>query len=468
MERTVALRQRGQMAVLLNSLQQLALQRVAGHAPDPRNLRTWRQFLLGVWVARSTRLLSVARVIAPQRRVRSVKAAAEALGYFLDTAQLPLRPWSTYLLEASWRALDPAAVTRYRGQPLLVIDPTEYAKRSRGRGKCNRHMQHIGRVRRPTKGLKPRPRKAAAGKGAARPAAPARAPRVATTSGYVDVWAGLVLRGKRFFPVSRLLYSNRHPKLRSQNRVEEAVLGGALALLRRWGLQPIAVGDRGLGRKELLIRLAQREQAYVFRVDPDITLWAADGQERGSLATCLAQQAAWGEAWWYGGEDGPVRCTVRVVRAAIRFSRTGRQADYTEATLNFVELRPLAGPRDPLVLATTLPVTKLTEARAVAWVYAQRWTIETGFETLKAWGLGRFMVRGWEAIDRLLWIVAIAYTLLLLALQTPRLAGLRRQACALLRQQSVLGPDLTVGKLAEALGLDFPSHRRAWVAVWLL
>ena len=33
------------------------------------------------------------------------------------------------------------------------------------------------------------------------------------------------------------------------------------------------------------------------------------------------------------------------------------------------------------------------DARGVAWVYAQRWSIETAFETLKAWGLGRFMVR---------------------------------------------------------------------------
>jgi hypothetical protein len=468
MERTVALRERGQVAVLLNSLQQPALERLAGRAPDPRNLRTWRQWVLGVWVARSTRLLTVARVIAPQRRVRSVKAAAEALGYFLDTAQFPLRPWSAYLLEASWRALDPTRVTTYRGQALLVIDPTEYAKRSRGQGKCNRHMQHVGRVRRPTKGPKPRPRKVTAEKSGARPAAPARAPRAATTSGYVDVWAGLVLRGKQFFPLSRLLYSNRHPKLRSQNRVEEAVLGGALALARQWGLDPIAVGDRGLGRKELLIRLAQREQAYVFRVDPDITLWDADGQEQGALAACLAQQAPWGEAWWYGSEDGPLRCTVRVVRAAIRFSRTGRQADYTEATLSFVELRPLVGTRDPLVLATTLPVRTLTDARGIAWVYGQRWTIETGFEILKAWGLGRFMVRGWQAIDRLLWVVALAYTLLLVLLHAPRLARLRRQAGALLRQQAVLGRYLTVGKLAEALSLDFPHHCRAWAAVWLL
>ena len=466
MERTVALRERGQAAVLLNSLQQRAQAQRVGRAPDPRNLRTWRQLVLGVWVTRSTRLITLGRAIASQRAVSSAKAAAEGLRYFLQTAQLRLRPWSTYLLEASFHALEPGRLTTYRGRPLLVMDPTEYPKCSRGRGKRGRHMEHIGRVRRPGKGAKPRKRSKAA---AASPgAAPPARPRVATTTGYVDVWAGLVLQGKQFFPLSRLLYSNRHPRLRSQNRVEEAVLGGALALARRWGLDPIAVGDRGLGRKELLIRLAQREQAYVFRGDPDITLWDADGHERGSRAAGLAGAAPWGEAWWYGGEDGPVRCTVRVVRGAIRFSRTGRQADYTEATLSFVELRPLAGPRDPLVLATTLLVDTLADARGIAWVYGQRWTIETGFETLKAWGLGRFMVRGWQAIDRLLWVVAIAYTLLLVLLHAPRLARLRRRAAALLRQQAVLGRYLTVGKLAEAISFDFPLHRRAWAAVWRL
>jgi hypothetical protein len=31
---------------------------------------------------------------------------------------------------------------------LLVLDPTEYEKRSRERSKCERQMEHIGRVRR--------------------------------------------------------------------------------------------------------------------------------------------------------------------------------------------------------------------------------------------------------------------------------------------------------------------------------
>ena len=47
--------------------------------------------------------------------------------------------------------------------------------------------------------------------------------------------------------------------------------------------------------------------------------------------------------------------------------------------------------------------------------------IETAFETMSAWGLGRFMVRTWKAVDHLLWIVALAYMLIRLVLQSPSL-----------------------------------------------
>ena len=77
------------------------------------------------------------------------------------------------------------------------------------------------------------------------------------------------------------------------------------------------------------------------------------------------------------------------------------------------------------------------------------------------------MVCAWQAIDRLLWLVALAYTLLLLALPAPPLRRLRAQTIALLQDEAVLGRPLTVGKLAEALGRDFARHRRAWTRVWL-
>ncbi len=78
------------------------------------------------------------------------------------------------------------------------------------------------------------------------------------------------------------------------------------------------------------------------------------------------------------------------------------------------------------------------------------------------------MVRQWQAIERLLWIVAVAYALTTVALYLPRLATLRQQAVQCLRQWGVCGRRLSVGKLAEAIAVDVQHHRRAWCTAWRL
>jgi hypothetical protein len=283
----------------------------------------------------------------------------------------------------------------------------------------------------------------------------------------VDIWAGLVLKGKQVLPLARQLFSSRHPQCTSQNAVEEAVLAQALALLLRLGLRAIVLGDKGLGRKELLIRLANQEQDAVLRVDADITVYPSAAPEGLLLAAALARQPWRGEVDWDRGAEGRVRCRLRTLRATIRFSRTGRKDDVQEATVHFVEAVPVAGLRESLVVATTLPVDTVAQARAIVRLYAQRWAIETGFETMHAWGQERFMVRSWTAIDRLLWVLAVAFALVVLALHAPPLRRFRGQAEAVLKQLSVLGEHLTAGKLAEAIGLDFPRHARAWLSAWL-
>jgi hypothetical protein len=458
MQVSVALRARAKLALLLTSLLHSAYQDNDQEPIDTRNLRTFRQLLLGLLAKRSTRLLTLAQALLPQRRAASVKAVAMGLGYFLAKGQFPMPPFATRLLEAALRRLAPERLARYRGKVLLVIDPTDYAKRSRGRGKRGRQMQYIGRVRKSGRRHKAKATKGKAGKGAT---------KVATTFGYVDVWAGLVLRDKQFLPLARQLFSSNHPEIKSQNQVEEAVLGQALAVLEREGLLGIVVGDRGLGRKELLIALARSGQDLVLRLDADILVGAVgDRPGEALLAAALAGQPWLGEVEWDRGEEGKLRCRARAVRGTIRFSRSGRKADYAEATLNFLELVPMEGAEESLVLATTLPVDSLADAKGVAWVYAQRWAVESAFETMHAWGQDRFMVRTWEAIDRLLWLVALAYALVVLALQDGKLAGFRKQAVAVLKRLSVLGRCLTVGKLAEAIGLDFGKHKVAWASAW--
>ena len=285
---------------------------------------------------------------------------------------------------------------------------------------------------------------------------------MATAFGEVDIWAGLVLKA----PLVRCLFSSNHPQRKSQNHVEEAVLAEALGLLQSVGLVAMVVGDRGLGRKEMIIALARKGQALVFRIDADILVRAAGIDGEAPLEAVLAGQPWFGEVEWDRGKEGKRRCRARAVRGTIRFSRSGRQDDAVAATLNFLQLVPIEGDEEPLVVATTLPLATLADAKGVAGVDAQRWAVESAFETMHAWGQERFMVRSWEASDRLLWMVALAYALVVLALQAGKLVAFRKQAVAVLRRLSVLGRSVTVGKLAEAISLDFGKHQAAWASVW--
>src|SRR5205085_4902886 len=108
-------------------------------------------------------------------------------------------------------------------------------------------------------------------------------------------------------------------------------------------LRASVLGDKGLGRKELIIRLAQQEQDAVLRVDTDITVYPPDAPEGLLLAAALAQQPWRGAVDGDRGDGGILRCRLRTRRATIRFSRTGRTDDGQEATVNFVEAVPLEG-----------------------------------------------------------------------------------------------------------------------------
>jgi hypothetical protein len=86
---SVALRERGRLAALFSTVVQHARRQAGWREPDRRASRTWRQFVLGLVVARSTRLVTVGQAVLGQRAARSVKAVAVALGYFLAKARFP-------------------------------------------------------------------------------------------------------------------------------------------------------------------------------------------------------------------------------------------------------------------------------------------------------------------------------------------------------------------------------------------
>jgi hypothetical protein len=444
MRAPATLGQRTRLATLLSTLLGSARTQVAWTEPDPRSRRTLCHLVLAVLATRSTRLLALARPLRPLRRARTVKAVTMGLTYFLRDARIAVADLAPGLAEAALAQVPPAQIATYRGRALLVIDPTEYPKRSRGAGRCGRGMEHIGRVRKTAAKDSP------------------------TTRGYVDVWAGVVLTGRRFLPLARRLFSAAHPDAASQNQIEDAVLADALAATRRLGLDAIVVGDRGLGRKEWLVDLAARDQPYVLRLDADILVRRPGEtiEDERLLAEVLAEHDWRGEVVWDRGQEGAVRCRLRWTQVIVRFSRSGCRTDAREATIGIVEARPLDPRLDPLILATTLPLASRADAVGIVGVYSQRWAIETAFETMKSWGLGRFMVRSWTAINRLLWVVALAYVLSVLAVLASHCGWLRRQAVAVLTEQGVLGRRLTPGKLAEAIALDFPRHARAWAHAW--
>lgn len=238
MKKSVALRGRAKLATLSNRLLPRSAQGREGEEPDPRNLKTWRQFLLGVVAKRSTRLMAVGQAVAPWRRVGSVQGAAMALGYLLEKARFPMRSFATRPVETAVLLRGSDRLESYRGKVLLVLDPTEYAKRSRGKGKRGRGMQHIGRVRKAQAKAKSRgkQRGAPAKEGTSQPK------KVATSYGYVDIWAGLVLVGTGFLPLASQRFSSNHPKRKSQDRVEEAVLVQALGGSGGWGSMPSSSG----------------------------------------------------------------------------------------------------------------------------------------------------------------------------------------------------------------------------------
>lgn len=440
MQGTVALTQREELFALLRESWNEMLKVSNLHVPDRRSVRTWKQLIVGVLLKRSTRLVALAQALLPWRKCQTVDALGVSLGRFLAATRFPSRALSrAWLAVAGRRFL--GQLERYRGLALLVVDGTEYAKRSRVRR--SGHMQYVGQVRDPRGKQKSVP-------------------------GYVDLWAGVVLRGKQFLPLTRHLFSGQHPHLASQNGVEEAVTEEALRVLHRWGLEALVLADRNLGRKEWVIELARREQAFIIRLDADIQVWRRRSASPVILAQALQTVPSLGRGHWDRGQEGVLAGQLRTLSARIRFSRSGRKHDYQEAPVHFVQFLPDDPTLAPLTLVTRFPIRNLQRAQRIVDLYAQRWAIETAFETMSAWGLDRFMVRTWQAIDRLLWIVALAYLLMCLALHTMRrLRAFREQCWTILRRLAALGRAHTLGKLAEAIGLDHAYHLEAWIPLQL-
>ena len=243
--RPTAIQQRGYVVKLCGRL----MREAAGHyhrLQDPRIVRRMNWLVLAILLAGSVRLNLLVQTL-PYGAATSVKTAETGLSLFLATAHYDGRMLFARYGEAVRRSLPADALQRYRGKALVIVDATDYAKRSR-RGKKGKQMQYTTKVR-------------ASKRKVQSPEKPVLSP------GYVDIWAGVLLRGVQALPLVRQLCSSTHPKFVSQNLLEEAVIWSALARLNE---DAILIADRGFRRKALLVKLLRRSVLFVIRVADNI------------------------------------------------------------------------------------------------------------------------------------------------------------------------------------------------------
>jgi hypothetical protein len=425
----VALRNRDLLYTFLRRMMNRAVQELA-EPPDRRTRHTLTLLTYALIVKGTTRLNHLAQFLLPLRQAKTAHHLETALSTSLQQAQYD----EVELLHAAscvaYDAIPKKAFQTYHRRHIIIVDPTTYEKRTR-RGKKGRSMQY------PT---------------TLKDMAYERYPQ-----GYVDVWAGSLLKRRQWLPLARGRYSATHPELLSQNQVEEQVLWEAICCVPR-GTPVLAVGDRGLGRKGMFRWLLERKCDGLFRMRSDISV-TYRGHWRNVLQVAR-EGKGWGEATWREGSEKPIHGRVVVFCARL----TEPDGDGPEIT--FVVLLP-ENAADPLILGTTLSVATIQEARAIIHLYEQRWVIETSFETMKgAFGLEKFMVRKWQAIDRLLNLVALAFTVLILLMNSSQknVQRLLAQAVCVLKRWAAFNT-LTLGKLREAMALDFDANREAWYAL---
>ena len=279
--------------------------------------------------------------------------------------------------------------------------------------------------------------------------------------GYLDLWAVLRLRNGETFPLARAL-CQRWGSI--SDATDVVMLWAAHALRRRC----LILGDRGVGTKWRCLTLDQFRIPFCFRIRRDLFV------ERERLWHSVEDYARKAQPW------GKIRVKgvkgwqkFYVLQSCYIFSRTApREPGEPVQRKPFcvIALLPERKEEELFFLITNLSVRNRRDARSLIKLYRSRWGIETAFETCKReLGLGRFMVRRVKAIERLLDLLTLAYTVLifLLVSRGSLPARLHQAVWKLLRGWSVWrhAGRLTVGKLREALALDGRERRLAWNAL---
>lgn len=392
--------------------------------------------LLALSLARSLLLKDLARCAG-----LPVKNGIDRLSSFLSAQRLDFSRQRQRLLISVLKRLGSRRLYLYRGKVIVIIDTTAHEKR-RSRGK-KRRMPSIGKV--VLKNLSSREK--------------------ILGPGYQEIWIGVLLKNRACLGLTRFLFSDKVPWFRSQGLLEEIEIRKIQHLIwKALKRKVILIGDRGFGRKDLLHTLSEKPRTdFLVRLQGKLNV-----KLRGHKLGLLSRLAPWQPerclTHWRENSKRAELCSVQAFAARIPFAK-----------FRFFRIRILCvtsteGDRDPIYLATTLPIDTVEEIRRLVWLYSSRWTIETFFFNFKqAFGAHKFRVFAcWKSIDRLLDLAHMAFLVLhLLFVLSKRSAErvfrrLRRSVDALLRHRSLRPLELTLGRFFEALAIDFVERRNAW------
>ena len=307
-----------------------------------------RQLILGIAISQSLVLQKIAQLWPG-----SVPTRENILSRFLSQSHLKLDGAQQAFVTSVIKRLGKRRLWRHQGKAVVIIDSTSYAK-LRSRGKI-RPMPQKGKVlmhNLPTK-------------------------EKVLAPGYQEIWLGVLLKDKTFLPLTRRLWTERGPDAASLNLVEEAEILRACDLIQKaLKLDLILVADRGFRRKDLLAWLKKDLKVdFLIRLEGKLTVSAVGWK---GLLTDVA--LGWKDRvrmHWRDDSKKPLISDVSASRVSVALSAISRFA------FNVLCLKPVQDDRNPMFLATTLPISELADIMALVRLYSARWTIETFFWMFK-------------------------------------------------------------------------------------
>jgi len=329
---------------------------------DPRTQRNIKDFILGTMIEGTTHLKEICEFETKIKKGRA-KRHRDRFSYFLKEAKFDEEKLFQDAVNIALKDLKKSKkIEPFFKRPLLIIDPTFYYKRSRGK---KNGMEYVSWVKPKEKEGKPK-------------------------KGYTDIWAALAIRDGKAFPLARCLSLPKEKGFLSQNKVVEDVIEESSKRIKdALGKDPILVGDRGVGGKRLCIEYKKEEKDFVFRMKEINARYVGeieikDKDKEKSVLEIAKELPSLGKITWKEKRRKEKKLEeVEIEGELFAFSAEITYYGNKKAILNFVIVIPFDEEEEPLILATTLPIDTFSKIIQIVRIYEARWSIEVMFEYLK-------------------------------------------------------------------------------------